>query len=200
MSLSGNSHFPPWNTKPLCAPITHPVHFPPSSFCFIDLPVEMQSFLNPVTAAPQAFHTIPGCKNEQPSLGAPWQSDFVEDHPQDMLKTQTRTKKRRARSFCNSCLAPGPGCVTCNPSPMPCWAAAISCRESIAGARGPRAVQVWKQWHWEFCGVHCTINSPFASLPPQSCVGKDPASKCWTLMLKKEIKDWFQIKCFNLPV
>lgn len=117
MSLSGHSHFPPGNAKPRCTSITHPAHLPPSSFCFIDLPVEMKSFLNPATPALQACHAMPGCRNEQPP---PWQSDFAEDHPPDTLKAHTRTERRRARLFCSSCRAPGPVSVTCKPSPMPC--------------------------------------------------------------------------------
>lgn len=140
MSLSGDSHSLPWNTEPCCASVTHPVHFLPGSFCFIDLPVEMKSFLNPLTPAIQAFNAVPSCKNVQPDLGAPWHGGFAEDHPQDTLKTHTQTKKNRAWSFCSSRLpaALWLGSVTCKASPMQGWAPAVSCRESFARGRGAK--------------------------------------------------------------
>lgn len=167
MSLSGDSSSLPWNAEPRWASISHPVHFLPSSFCFIDLPVEMKSFLNPLIPALQAFHAVPGCKNAQPGLGAPRQSSFAEDHPRDTLKTQIWTKKSRARLFCSSRLALGPNPVTCKSSPVQCWAPAMS----FARAGVMRTVQVLKILHWEFCCVNLTVNYPFVSHPLQkTCI------------------------------
>lgn len=47
----------------------------------------------------QAFHVLLDCNNAWPGLDAPWLNSFAEDHPEDILRTETWKNKGKWSSL-----------------------------------------------------------------------------------------------------
>lgn len=120
----------------------------------------MKSFLNPLTPALQAFHGMRSPALELLSRGAVLRTT---------LKAHLRLRLEQRRAELARFAAAVSLWDPVLSSPVPCSAELppLAVGRVSPGAEVPRPIQVWELWHWEFCSVNLTANSPFVSQPLQ---------------------------------